>query len=172
VPLAEALPPLRQLLAAESGAPKAERARAALYLAAIELRSGDRAGAAAALDAAGLDPAARTWADRAATVLAAERRPYRAVLDAPPALQSPSDDDPAELPPVPPAPPPPPARPEVATRAKAPVRAAAKATAKAKPTSKGGAKPGAKPAAKPATKAPAKKAAAPAKKPAARPPAR
>jgi len=171
IPLAEAMPPLRHLLAEASGTPKVERGRAALLLAAVELRSGDRAGASAALDAAALDPAARTWAERAASVLASERRPYRAVLDAPPALQSPSDDDPAELspvPPPPPAPPPPPpaAKPVVATKAKPSAKAAAKPAAKAaaKPVAKVAATPPARSAAKGAARPPAKQAPAPAKK--------
>jgi hypothetical protein len=170
IPLAEAMPPLRHLLAEQSATPRVERARAALLLAAVELRSGDRAGASAALEAAGLDPAARTWADRAAAVLAAERRPYRAVLDAPPSLQSPSDDDPAELssvPPPPPAPPPAPvAKPAVVAKSRATAKPAPKAAAK--PGAKAVPKVAAKPVAKPVVKPAAKKAAAPAAKPASR----
>jgi len=175
VALAEALPPLRHLLAEQSATPRVERARAALFLAAIELRSGDRAGASAALDAAGLEPGARTWAERAATVLAAERRPYRAVLDAPPSLQSPSDDDPAELSSTPPPPPPPPpapvVRPVAASRAKLAAKPAGKVVPK--PVAKTATKPVAKAAAKAPPKAAAKpvakKAGPPVKKPAAAP---
>ncbi len=147
LPLGEALPPLQHLLSPQASTPRTERARAALLLAAVELRSGDRAGATAVLDGAGLDPAARTWAERAAVVLAGERKPYRAVLDAPPALQSPSDDDPAEVSPIPPPPPPPPAPPPAPRAA---------AVAKAKPAAKAPAKAAAKPAAKAGAKAPGK----------------
>lgn len=150
VPLADAITPLQRLAADAQGTPPNERARAALHLAAIELRGGDRAAAQAALAAApGLDGAGRTWAERAASVMAAERRAYRAVLEAPPAVQSASDDDPPEASPTPPPPPPPPV-----------ARPAAKATAPAKK----------QPAKKAVVAAPAKKAPAAAAKKAKPPP--
>jgi hypothetical protein len=96
---AEAAAALRRV-AADPGTPAAERGRAALHLASLRLREGDRAGAHASLDAAGLDPAARAWAERAALAVAAHRGPYRAVEGAPPALRSASDDDPATLSPA------------------------------------------------------------------------
>jgi hypothetical protein len=103
-PAAEAESALGRLAADRDATPAPERARAALHLAALRLRAGDRAGADTALDGAGLDASARAWADRAAAVLAAQRGPYRAVSGAPAALQSASDDDPGELSPAPPAP--------------------------------------------------------------------
>jgi hypothetical protein len=136
---------LRRLLDDRDGTPGAERGRAALQLAALRLRAGDRAGADAALDRAALETPARAWADRAAAVLAEHRGPYRAVAGAPPALQSASDDDPGELSA---APPPPPA-----------AKAAQKASAKKAVAKKGAAKkPAAKKAAAAKKKAPAKKA--------------
>ena len=134
IPLADAIAPLQRLAADAQGTPANERARAALHLAAVELRSGDRAAAQAALAAApGLDGAGRTWAERAASVMAAERKAYRAVLEAPPAMQSASDDDPPEASPIPPPPPAPPAPPppvaKKATAKKAPAAVPAKKTA-------------------------------------------
>jgi hypothetical protein len=117
LPAARAAVPLRALLEDRAGTPAPERGRAALYLAALSLRAGDEAGAAAALDAAGLDPGARAWAARAAGVAAAASGTYRAVVGAPASLRSPSDDDPPVAPLVAPAPPPAPA-------AKAPARRA------------------------------------------------
>jgi hypothetical protein len=155
---ADAEAALARLLDARSGTPAPERGRAALHLAALKLRRGDRAGADAALDGARLDAAGRAWAARAAAASAAWHGPYRAWQGAPPALQSPSDDDPA-LPfreePVRPAAPPPSAQPAP----KAPVRAAAAAATKrtrgatrsATPARKAAATPrsaGARPAAK------------------------
>lgn len=156
VPLADAIAPLQRLAADAQGTPANERARAALHLAAIELRSGDRASAQAALAAApGLDGAARTWAEKAATVLSGERKAYRAVLEAPPALQTASDDDPPEASPNPPPPPPPPAPPP-------PKAAPAKKVVKKAPASPPK-KAAVAPARKPAAAAPAKK--VPPKKP-------
>jgi hypothetical protein len=110
IPLAEAITPLQRLHSDAQSTPANERAVAALFLAAIELRTGDRTAATAALDAApGLDGPGRIWAERAATVLALDRKAYRAVKEAPPAMQSASDDDPPEASPIPPPPPPPPA---------------------------------------------------------------
>jgi hypothetical protein len=101
-PVADATAALERLLADAAGTPSPERARAALHLAALRLRVGDRAGAAAALDAAALDPAGRAWAARAAAVTAQRRGPYRAVRGAPESLQSASDDDVPVLSPDPP----------------------------------------------------------------------
>lgn len=148
VPLAEALAPLRRLVA-DAQTPANERARAALHLAAVELESGDRAAAAAALGTVqGLDGRARHWAEQAAVAMASDRKGYRAVLEAPAPFLSASDDDPPELSPVPP--PPEPA---------AAVEPAKAVPAKAAKVGKGG-----KPA--PAAKASIKKAPPP-KKPAA-----
>jgi hypothetical protein len=126
---ADAAAALRRV-AADARTPAPERGRAALHLAALRLREGDRARAHASLDLAGLDPAARVWAERAALALAAHRGPYRAVEGAPPALRSASDDDPATLAPA--APVPAPAAPAAApSPAKAaPVKALTKAPAK------------------------------------------
>lgn len=132
---------LERLLRDVPATPAPERARAALHLAALRLRSGDRVAALAALDAASLDPASRAWALRAATVAADARGPYRAVSGAPRALQSASDDDPGVLSPVPPpAPKPAAAAPAKRAAVKAPAkrtaatkRAAAKAPATRKP---------------------------------------
>jgi hypothetical protein len=121
---------LGRLLADTARTPAQERARAALHLAALRLRAGNRAGAVAALDSVALDGPARAWAERAAAVAAESEGPYRAVAGAPAALASASDDDPGELSPRPP--PPPAAGPKVvakpAVKAKAPAK---KATAKA-----------------------------------------
>lgn len=162
---------LRRLLE-DRGTPAPERGRAALHLASLRLRAGDRAGAAGALDAAGLEPDARAWAERAAAVAAAQRGRYRAVLGAPASLRSASDGDPGQLSPQPPAPVPraePPARasdaPKKASvkrggkasavkgthrpKATATKRAPAKAPPAKRTTSrKAAAKPGAKPGAK------------------------
>jgi hypothetical protein len=128
-PAAEAETALRRLLDDREGTPAVERGRAALHLAALRLRAGDRPAADAALDGVGLDASARAWAARAAAVEAEHRGPYRAVQGAPAPLQSASDDDPGELSPTPPPPPPAPAAP---TAKKAP--ASKKATAAKKGT--------------------------------------
>jgi hypothetical protein len=120
---------LERLVADRERTPAAERGRAALHLAALRIRAGDRVSAGAALDAAGLDAPARAWASRAATAAAESRGPYRAVTGAPPALQSASDDDPGELSPDPPPPPRPAAKPAAK---KATAKAPAKKTATAK----------------------------------------
>jgi len=151
VPLADGAAPLRRL-AADTGTPANERARAALHLAAIELRGGDRPAAMAALDAVpSLDGPSRTWAERAASVVAGERKGYRAVLGAPPVFLSASDDDPAEVPAVEPPPPPPPPKPAVVKPARKPAPVIKKAAA---PPAR---KPAATPAKKPASPPPAKK---------------
>jgi hypothetical protein len=139
VPPAEATGALEKL-AADAETPANERARAALHAAALAVRAGDRSRAASLLDAAGLDTRARDWADRAAALEADTGRIYRAVDGAPSSLQSASDDDPPELPPIaiePPAPPPPPKAatikakaPAKKTPAKAPTKKKATATKK------------------------------------------
>jgi hypothetical protein len=127
-PAEGAMAALDRLLADRERTPDVERGRAALHLAALRIRGGDRVAAGAALDAAGLDAPARAWASRAAQVAAEARGPYRAVSGAPPALESASDDDPGELSPEPPAPPPPPKA--VAKKAPATKKGTAKATSK------------------------------------------
>jgi hypothetical protein len=79
-----------QRVADDVATPTPERGRAAIHLAALRLRAGDRAGATAALDAAGLDAGARAWAERAAQREAAS--PHRTLAAVPEALRSPSDD--------------------------------------------------------------------------------
>ncbi|WP_242342390.1 hypothetical protein [Anaeromyxobacter terrae] len=156
----EAESALRRLLEDREGTPGPERGRAALHLAALRLRAGDRTAAAAALDAAALDASARSWAERGAAVEAAQRGPYRAVEGAPAGIRSASDDDPpvlAAVPPPPPPPPPPPAPPAPTARAAgyAPAPKAKATTAK---------RPGVKPTAKAkATSAKKKPGSAPAK---------
>jgi hypothetical protein len=115
---ADAEAALRRLLADRDATPAPERGRAAVHLAALRLRADDRAGARAALADAGLEGAARTWAEAAAAVAATHRGWYRAVEGAPASVRSASDDDPAELAPIAPAlfeepkpPPPPPPKP-------------------------------------------------------------
>ncbi len=136
-----AIAALERILEDRSGTPDVERGRAALHLCALRLRAGDRAGAGAALLAAGLDAPARAWAARAAQVAADARGPYRAVSGAPAALQSASDEDPGELSPEPAAPAPPPkavAKPAPKKGKPAAVKAGSKKTAptKKKPTTK------------------------------------
>jgi hypothetical protein len=144
IPLNEAIPPLRALLGDNPATPPNERARAALHLAALELRAGDRAASRAVLDqVAGLDRAGRAWAEVAVLVAATDQRRYRAVKDPPPLLVTASDDDPLEAAAVDPTPPPAPPAPKVAPHPKQ------------KPAARPAVKPGAKPA-KPPVKAPAK----------------
>lgn len=131
VPPAEASEPLDRL-AADPGSLPNERARAALHSAALALKAGDRVRARALLDGAGLDAAARDWAERAATLEADTGRSYRAVEGAPPSLLSASDDDPPEVPPIAIAPPEPQPSPKAAPAKAAPaktVKAPAKRTA-------------------------------------------
>jgi hypothetical protein len=109
IPLNEAIPPLRALLNDTKATPRNERARAALHLASLELRGGDRAAAKATLDAVeGLDRPARAWAELAVLIAAGERKAYRAVKDPPALFVTASDDDPLEAAAVDPTPPPPP----------------------------------------------------------------
>ncbi len=91
----QATPPLQQLLS-DSATPANERARAALHLAALRGRAGDRSGAAAAMAAAPVPPGARPWLEKAAAAEELSRTGYHAVEGAPAALQSASDDDPPE----------------------------------------------------------------------------
>jgi hypothetical protein len=164
-PVGPAAAALDRLLGDRAGTPDVERGRAAIHLAALRLRAGERAGADAALDAVSLDAADRAWARRAAVVESEHRGAYRAVAGAPASLQSASDDDPAELSPTPPPPPPPPAAKPVAkapskTAAKKPVakKAAAKpATAAHKHTATAAKKPAAKTATKHKAASPSKK---------------
>lgn len=155
-PPAQAEESLRRLLS-DATTPPNERARAALHLAALRLRTGDRPGAAAALDAGRLDPGARAWAERAAAVEARQGGPYRAVTGAPAILQSASDDDPPELSPSPPP------EPAPAPRVAPAPRPAPRKTAVHLPSRKAGSKSA---AVRPASKATSHK--APAKKPATR----
>lgn len=156
---------LGRLLDDREATPRPERARAALHLASLQARAGDRAGAAAAVDKAGLDPGARAWLEKAVAEQELGRAGYRVVGGAPVALQSVSDDDPY----LPPPPPPPRADPPAAPARQAVVAAPRKATskkaraaaAKAKATAK--AKKKAPPRKKPPVKAPPRKK-APAKK--------
>jgi len=97
--------PLGSLVDDGAGTPQVERARAALYLSALQARAGDRPGAAATVDKAGLTGDLRAWLERASGQLEIERGRYRVPDGVPTVLLSASDDDPY----VPPPPPPPPA---------------------------------------------------------------
>jgi len=98
----DALAALEKLLDDRSGTPQVERARAAMYLAALQGRAGDRVAEASTLDKASLDGELRSWLERAAGELEVERGPYRVPENTPPALGSASDDDPYVAPPAPP----------------------------------------------------------------------
>jgi len=141
-PAAEAETALQRLLDDRESSLPAERGRAALHLAALKLKAGDRTAADAAIEAAGLDPAAREWAQKAAIVASEHPGTYRAVTGAPASLLSASDDDPGELSPNPPPPPPPPekkvAKKDTKKAKKADKKTASKKTAKksAKKTTK------------------------------------
>lgn len=102
----EAMAALQRVLDDRAGSGANERGRAAVHLAALQARAGDRTAAYRTLDAAGLDPAARTWAEKAAGQEELERTAYRVVEGAPASLVSASDDDVYEPPPPPPPPPP------------------------------------------------------------------
>lgn len=146
---AQARDALGRLLDDRESTPRNERARGALYLAALLARAGDRPGAAAAIDRAGLDPAARSWLEKAAGELELHRGAYRVVGGAPPALQSASDDDPYV-----PAPPSPKAEPVPV----APKKSQAAAVDRKKPAKKmAPAKKSGKPKTKAKTKKPAAK---------------
>jgi Flp pilus assembly protein TadD len=142
----EAYPALERILADRENTPSNERARAALHLAALQGRAGDRAGAQRTLDASGTSGADRAWLEKAVSEEELSRTGFR-VVDRPPAgLLSASDDDPYVAPP-----PSPPDPPKVAEK-----KAVKKGSAKAKPAAKGG-KSAAKPPAKKSAKPPAKK---------------
>jgi tetratricopeptide (TPR) repeat protein len=144
VPPVEATIQLDRLMA-DKETPANERGRAALHAAALAIKAGDRVRAGQILDGAGLDAAARDWANRAAALEGDTGRIYRAVDGAPASILSASDDDPPELPPVAIAPPPPPPAPRAEppkvtrpTARKATAKTATKATAtsKKKPATK------------------------------------
>ncbi len=137
----EAFPALERILADGASTPTNERGRAALHLAALKGRAGDRAGALRTLDASGATGADRAWLERAVSEEELARSGFRVVDGAPPGLLSASDDDPY----VPPPPPPPPEPKKVEKKA----AVAKKAPAKGKPAAKTkGAKAAAKPPAK------------------------
>jgi len=153
----EAYPALERILADREGTPSNERARAALHLAALQGRAGDRAGAQRTLDASGTTGADRAWLEKAVSEEELSRTGFRVVDRAPPGLQSASDDDPYVA--LPPSPPPPPPEPPRAVVKKAPKKPPAKAkTTASKPK---GAKAPAKTPAKKTSKPPPKKSAAP-----------
>ena len=146
----EAYPALERILADREGTPSNERARAALHLAALQGRAGDRAAAQRTLDASGTSGADRAWLEKAVGEEELSRTGFRVVDRAPPGLQSASDDDPYV------APPPPPPEPPRAAEKKAVKKAPAKAKPAAKTTS---GKAAAKPPPKKSSKPPAKKSA-------------
>ena len=146
----EAYPALESMLADRAGTPGNERGRAALHLAALQGRAGDRPGAQRTLDASGTVAADRAWLEKAAAEEELSRAGYRVVDGAPAGLLSASDDDPY----VPAPPPPPPAPPKKVEKKKAVVTK--KAPAKAKTTAKPkGAKQPSKAPTKKASKPPA-----------------
>ena len=109
-PVPEATSALGQVVDDVAGTPQVERARAAMLLAALQARLGDRVGASATIDKAGLAGDLRAWLEKASGQLEVTKGAYR-VPDATPAvLLSASDDDPYAPPPAPakhaPAPPP------------------------------------------------------------------
>jgi tetratricopeptide (TPR) repeat protein len=130
----EAYPALERILADAAGTPGNERGRAALHLAALQGRAGDRAGAQRTIDASGVSGADRAWLEKAVAEEELSRSGFRVVDGAPASLRSASDDDPYVAPP--PAPPPEPRK--VAEKKKsAPAKKApskGKATAKSKGT--------------------------------------
>jgi hypothetical protein len=138
----EAFPALERILADGASTPSNERGRAALHLAALQGRAGDRAGALRTLEASGATGADRAWLERAVSEEELSRTGFRVVDGAPAGLLSGSDDDPY-VPPPPPPPPEPPKKVEkkAAVAKKAPARG--KSSAKTK-----GAKSAAKPPAK------------------------
>ncbi|HTP29866.1 MAG TPA: hypothetical protein VMK12_29935 [Anaeromyxobacteraceae bacterium] len=103
LPPDQATAPLGKLLDDRTGSPQVERARAALFLSALQARAGDRQGASESIDKAGLDAALRGWLEKASSQLEVERGSYRVPDGTPDVLVSASDDDPY----VPPPPPPP-----------------------------------------------------------------
>ena len=149
----EAYPALERILADREGTPSNERGRAALHLAALQGRAGDRSGAQRTLDASGTSGADRAWLEKAVGEEELSRNGYHVVAHAPPGLLSASDDDPYVAPPPPP-PPDPPKAVVKKTAKKAPTKA--KAPSKAK-----GTKATAKPPVKKSTMPPPKKSTAP-----------
>jgi tetratricopeptide (TPR) repeat protein len=147
----EAYPALERILADREGTPGNERARAALHLAALQGRAGDRAAAQRTLDASGTGGADRAWLERAVAEEELSRTGFRVVAGAPPALASASDDDPY----VPLPPPPPPEPPRVEKKAAPAKKAAAKPKSTGKPKAAKGAP--AKAPAKKSTKSAPKK---------------
>jgi len=130
----EAYPALERILADTAGTPANERGRAALHLAALQGRAGDRAGAQRTLDASGISGADRAWLEKAVAEEELSRTGFRVVDGAPAGLRSASDDDPYVAPPPPPPPEP---RKVVEKKKSAPAKKApskGKATAKPKGT--------------------------------------
>ena len=130
----EAYPALERILADTAGTPANERGRAALHLAALQGRTGDRAGAQRTLDASGISGADRAWLEKAVAEEELSRTGFRVVDGAPAGLRSASDDDPYVAPPPPPPPEP---RKVVEKKKSAPAKKApskGKATAKPKGT--------------------------------------
>jgi hypothetical protein len=99
IPADSAVGPLTRLLDDRAGTPQVERARSALYLSALQARAGDRSGAGAILDKAGLDGDLRAWLEKAAGQVEVERGRYRVPDGTPGTLVSASDDDPYIPPP-------------------------------------------------------------------------
>ena len=143
----EAMAPLERLLADREGTPAPERGRAALHLAALQGRAGDRAGVQRTLDASGTTGADRRWLERAIADEELSRTGFRVADGAPAGLLSASDDDPY-VPPPPPAPPSPEPTRKVVKKADKKAPAKKKPAGKGKPAAKGGAKPGSKPSPK------------------------
>jgi len=131
----EAIPPLQRLLSDRANTPSNERARAALYLAALLGRAGERAPAQRAIDAAELPGPERAWLEKAVVEEELSRTGFRVVDGAPAGVQSASDDDPYEPPPPPPPPPPQPPK-KVEKKPAAHAKAKAKPGAKSKGSSK------------------------------------
>jgi hypothetical protein len=98
-PAEDATAALTRLVEDRAGSPQVERARAAMYLSALQARAGDRAAAVASLDKAGVDGDLRAWLERAAGQLEVERGAYRVPDRTPSQLLSASDDDPYVPPP-------------------------------------------------------------------------
>ena len=110
-PETEAAAALSRLVDDAAGTPQVERVRAALQLAALQGRAGDRSGAGATLARTGLEGDLRSWADRASAQMESQKGRYRVPDGTPAALVSASDDDPYVPPPPPPRAEPAPARP-------------------------------------------------------------
>ena len=100
----EAFPALERIVGDVASTPATERGRAALHLAALQGKAGDRAGALRTLDASGATGTDRTWLERAVSEEELSRTGFHVVDGAPPGLVSASDDDPYVAPPPPPPP--------------------------------------------------------------------